>query len=121
MKKSLECSTKPAGIDRPALQHLHGLGGLRQRDLLAALDDVELNQQSREIDAARRTVDDDPHRPLGRMRAHVDHGSFEPGIAHDRHGDQQLPVQVAGIGRSFGGGGRLAANALRYLAFRAHP
>src|SRR5205085_8783330 len=43
-----------AGIDWAALQYLHGLGVFRQRDLIGLLDDIELHQQSREIDAARR-------------------------------------------------------------------
>jgi hypothetical protein len=41
-----------------------------------------------------RLVDDQPHRPFGRVGAHVDHRAGEAPIGHDRHGDQQLPVEV---------------------------
>ena len=110
-----------AGIDRTALQDLHRLGVFRQLDLVRALDDIELHQQPREIDAAHRAVDDDAHRPFGRMRAHVDDRAFEARIAHHRHRDQQLAVQIAVIGRTIASAGRLAANGLRGLAFRSHP
>ena len=54
-----------AGIDRSALQHLHALGVFRQLDLIRFVDDVELHQQFRKIDAAGRTIDDDAHRAFG--------------------------------------------------------
>jgi hypothetical protein len=110
-----------AGIDRAALQHLHGLGVFRQLDLVGLLDDVELHQQSRKIDAAGRPVDDDAHRPFRRMRAHINDGALEARIAHDRHGDQQPAVQVALAGRIIANAGSFAADGLRCLAFRAHP
>ena len=110
-----------AGIDRAALQHLHALGVFRQLDLVGLLDDVELHQQAGKIDAAGRTVDDDAHRPFRRMRAHVDDGALEARIAHDRHGNQQLAVQIAVTGRIVANAGGFAADGLRCFAFRAHP
>ena len=99
-----------AGIDRAALQHLHGLGIFRQLDLVGVLDDVELHQQPREIDAAGRAVDDDAHRAFGRMRAHIDHRTLEARIAHDGHRDQQLAVQIAVVGRIIANAGGFAAS-----------
>jgi hypothetical protein len=55
------------------------------------------------------------------MRAHVDDRTFEPRIAHHRHRDQQLAVQIAVLGRIVANAGSFAANGLRCLAFRAHP
>ena len=66
-----------AGFDRAAAQHLHALGIFRQLDLIGLLDDVELHQQFREIDAAGRTIDDDAHRAFGRMRAEINHRALE--------------------------------------------
>ncbi len=110
-----------AGIDRAALLHLHGLGVFRQLDLVGLLDDVELYQQAGKIDAAGRAVDDDAHRPFRGMRAHVDDGALEARIAHHRHGDQQLAVQVTVARRIIAKAGGFAADGLRSFAFRAHP
>ena len=84
-----------AGLDRPALQHFHGLGGFRQLDLVGLLDDVELHQQFGKVDAAGGPVDDDAHRAFGRMRADIDHRAREPLVFHHRHRDQQLAVEIA--------------------------
>jgi hypothetical protein len=110
-----------AGIDRAALQHLHGLGVFRQLDLVGLLDDVELHQQAGKIDAAGRAVDDDAHRAFRGMRAHIDDRAFEARIAHDGHGDQDLPVEIAIVGRDIADASNLAADGLWCFAFRAHP
>ncbi|MGY3424827.1 hypothetical protein ACVWZW_005302 [Bradyrhizobium sp. F1.13.4] len=59
------------------------------------VDDAELLQQLREIDAAGRVVDDDAHRTFGGVGAEINHRTLEALVAHYRHGDQQLAVQVA--------------------------
>jgi len=51
----------------------------------------------------------------------VEGGTLEARITHDRHGDQELPVQIAIGGRVVANAGNLAANGLRWFAFRAHP
>src|SRR6185437_3456299 len=101
------------GLDRAAAKHLHALGVFRQFYLLGLLDDVELHQQTGEIDAARRAVDDDSHRALGRMRAEIDHRTLEPRIVHHRHRDQDLAVEIAAAsGREVADAGNLAARTL---------
>ena len=55
---------------------------------------LELLQQLAEADVRGALVDDQPHRAFGRVRAHVDHRAREALVGHDRHGDQQLPVEV---------------------------
>ena len=96
MKKSLECSTKPRPVSTgPPFSTFIGLGVFLQLDLVGGLDDVELHQQAREIDAAGRMIDDDAHGAFGGMRAHIDHRALETRIAHHRHGDQQLAVEIA--------------------------
>jgi len=75
----------------------------------------------RKIDAAGRAIDHDPHRAFGGMRAHIDHGTFEAGIAHHGHGDQELAVEIAGVGRIVARAGLPAANLARFFAFRVHP
>jgi hypothetical protein len=110
-----------AGIDRATSQHLHGFGVFRQLDLVGLLDDVELNQQFGEVDAAGRAIDDDAHGAFGRMRAKVDHRTLEARVAHHRHRDQQLSVEIAAIRRIVAHAGGFAANSLRFFAFRVHP
>ena len=110
-----------SGIHRAALHHLHGLGMLRQLDLVGLFDDVELHQQFREVDAARRPVDDDAHRAFRGMRTHVDDGTLETGIAHDRHGDQDATIEIAALGRIIADAGGLAASGPGRFAFRTHP
>src|ERR1700730_10607620 len=55
------------------------------------------------------------------MRAHIDHRTFEAGVVHDGHGDQQLAIEIAVVGGIVTNTGALAADGPRYLAFRAHP
>jgi hypothetical protein len=55
------------------------------------------------------------------MRAHVNHRTLETRIAHHRHGDQQLAVEVTMIGRIVANAGGFAADTARFLAFRSHP
>ena len=88
-----------AGIDRAALEHLHRLRVLRHLDLVRALDNVELHQKLRKVDAPCGVVDDDAHRAFGGMRAHVDDRTLEARIAHHRHGDQHLAVEIALVRR----------------------
>ena len=100
MKKSLECSTKPRPVSTgPPRITFMLLGGFRQLDLVGLLDDVELHQQFRKIDAAGRAIDDDAHGAFGRMRADIDHRAREARIVHHRHGDQHLAVEIAVAGR----------------------
>src|ERR1700735_829333 len=107
------------GLDRAALEHLQGLGVLRQLDLVGLLDDVELDQQAGKIDAARRTVNDDSHGAFRRMRAEINHGTFEARVTHDGHGDQQLAIEIA-MALGCTDAGNFAATRSRSFAFRAH-
>ena len=50
-------------------------------------------QQVRKIDVLGVLVDDQPHRPLVRVRAPVDDGALEAAVRHTRHGDQKLPLE----------------------------
>jgi hypothetical protein len=109
-----------AGLDRAALQHLHGLGVFRQLDLLGLLDDVELHQQFRKIDGAGGMVDNDAHGAFGGMRADVNHRTRKARVSHHRHGDQQLAVEIAAIRRIVAAAGGLAANNSRSFACRVH-
>ena len=96
MKKSFECSTKPRlGFDRPALEHLHAAGARRKLDQVGGRDHVELHQQVGEADVRRRLVDDDAHGAFGGMGANVNHAAGEAVVAHGRHRDQHLPVEIA--------------------------
>ena len=99
MKKSLECSTKPRlGFDRAALEHLHAAGARRQLDQVGRRDHVELHQQVGEADVRRRLVDDDAHGAVGRVGADIDHAARETIVAHGRHRDQHLAVEIAALG-----------------------
>src|SRR5213592_2265275 len=46
----------------------------------------------------RRLIDDDAHGPFGGMGAHIDYAAGEPVIAHGRHRDQHLSIEVAALG-----------------------
>ena len=109
-----------AGIDRTALQHLHRLAMVGHLDLVRALDDVELHQKLRKVDAPCRMIDDDAHGALGGMRAQVDHRTLEARVAHHGHRDQHLAVEITLVRRIVPDAG-LAARALRCFAFRSHP
>ena len=56
---------------------------------------AELLQQLGEADVRSALIDDQPHRPIGRMRAHVDDRPRKALVGHDGHGDQELPFEVA--------------------------
>ena len=51
----------------------------------------------READMRRRLIHDDAHRAFGRVGAHVDHAACEAIVAHRRHRDQHLPVEIAAL------------------------
>ena len=87
------------GLDRAALEHRHVLRPHRQLDALGLRDHLELHQKIRELDVLRRLVDDDAHGAFGRMRADIDHRARKTLVAHRRHGDQHLPVEIAARGR----------------------
>src|SRR5690606_20074536 len=59
--------------------------------------DVELPEEVAYLEIAGGLVDDQPHRAVRRMRAEEDHRAVEPGIAHARHGDQELAVEEGTI------------------------
>ena len=52
-------------------------------------------EQLAEADVRRALVDDQAHGAFGRVRAHIDDRAREALVGHDRHGHQQLPVEVA--------------------------
>ena len=74
----------------------------RQPDALFRRHDIELLQQLGETDIRRALIDDDAHGAVGGMRAHIDHGAGKARVAHRRHGDEQLAVEIADSLR-FGG------------------
>ena len=86
------------GFDRTALEHLDGLRPRRQFDALGSRDHLELHQQIGEIDIGRRLIDDDAHGAFGRMGADVDQAARKTLIAHRRHRDQHLAVEIAARG-----------------------
>ena len=45
----------------------------------------------------RRLVDDDSHRAFGRMCADINHAPRKAIIAHGRHRNQHLPVQISAL------------------------
>ncbi len=63
--------------------------------LAVAAVDAELVEQLAEADVRRALVDDQAHGAFGRMRAHIDDRARKALVGHDRHGHQQLPVEVA--------------------------
>ena len=83
------------GLDRAALQHGDFASLGRQLDLLGLGDHVELHQQVGEADVRGGLVDDDAHRALGRMRAHVDQAFRETLVLHAGRRNQHLPVEKA--------------------------
>src|SRR5437660_5987076 len=92
-----------SGLDRPALEHLDDAGARRQLNELGGRDDFELDEKFGESDIGRRLVDDDAHRALGRVRADVDQRAGKTLVAHGRHGDEHLAVEITSPGR-FGPG-----------------
>ena len=96
MKKSAECSTKPRPVSTgPPLSTLTSSASHRQFDALGRRDDFELHQQIGKFDVAGRLVDDDAHGAFGRMRADVNHRARKALVAHRRHRDQHLAVEIA--------------------------
>ena len=75
------------GLDRAAEMHRNGLVLVRGLDF-------ELLEQVREAERFEELVDDEAHRAVFRVGAHVDDGVREARVRHRRHGDQQLPLQV---------------------------
>ena len=103
MKKSAECSTKPRPVSTgPAFEHLDVFRPHRQLDALARRDHFELHQQIGKFDIARRLVDDDAHGAFAGMRADIDHAAGKTLVAHRRHGDQHLAVEITARGRLVG-------------------
>ena len=66
-----------------------GYAALRRRH------DVELAEEIRKRNVRGALVDDEAHRAVFRVRAHVDHRAREARVGHDRHGKQELAVEVA--------------------------
>jgi diguanylate cyclase (GGDEF)-like protein/PAS domain S-box-containing protein len=91
-----------AGLDRTAFEHLHGARTLRQLDQVGRRNHIQLHQEVREGHVDRQLIDDDAHRTLGRMGADIDQAAVKTLVAHARHGDQHLPVEIAPFGRSGG-------------------
>jgi hypothetical protein len=87
-----------ACLDRAAHQHLHPVDVLRQADTVGLGNDLELHQEIGHAEIGRRLVDHDPHRAFGRMGADIDHRAREALVAHPRHGEKELPVEIARAG-----------------------
>ena len=124
MKKSLECSTKPRPVSTGPPFSTFMVSAVSGSLIWSAfLMMSSCTSRSGKVDAARRAIDDDAHRALGRMRAEIDHRTCEARIFHHRHRDQQLAVEITWpvISR------RTASAALRrrslpaLYAFRIHP
>src|SRR5689334_5989288 len=82
------------GLDRSADMHVHV--DWVEADIVGTIRlDAELLQQLVEADVGRALVDDEPHGSLSRMRAHVDDRASEALVGHYRHGDQELPLEIA--------------------------
>ncbi len=109
-----------AGLHRASLEDLQRLGSFGQLDLVGLLDDVELHQQPRKIDAAGRAINDNAHRALGGVGAEVNHRTLKARIAHHRHGNQQLAIEIAMVVRPDGAAGGSTANRFQSIALRAH-
>ena len=63
-------------------------------------DHVELDQKIGEIDLLGPLIDDDPHGAVLRMGAKVDHRPVEAAVAHARHGDEKLAVEIGRLAES---------------------
>jgi hypothetical protein len=75
--------------------HRHGAQTRRNGDAVFRRHDVQLLEKLGEADIRRPLVDDDAHGALGRVRAQINHRAGKARIAHRRHGDQKLAIQVA--------------------------
>jgi hypothetical protein len=49
------------------------------------------------LDVGGGLIDHDAHRALGRVRAHIDQAAVETLVAHRRHGDQHLAIEIASL------------------------
>ena len=83
------------GLDRSAAHDFHRAGARRQLDHVGLGYDIELHQQVGKVDVRRRVIDDDAHRAFGRMRADINQRAREAFVAHRRHGDEHLAVEIA--------------------------
>ena len=93
-----------AGVDGTAAQHADLVEPARQADRVGLLDDFELHQQFGKLHFAGALVDDDAHRAVAAMRAHIDDGAREYAVAQRGRGDQHLAFVAVfdrGAGRSF--------------------
>src|SRR6476646_7481282 len=75
-----------------ALQHGDVAGARRKLNLLGLGNDVEFYQKVRKVDVRGGLVDDDAHRALRRVSAHVDQATRETLILHAGRCDQHLPI-----------------------------
>src|ERR1041385_1122743 len=87
------------GFDWAALEHFHVLSAARKLDALGSGDHFELHEKVGKFYILCRLIDDDTHRTFGRMRTDIDHRARETLVAHGRHCDQHLPVEIAPPGR----------------------
>ena len=80
---------RPADVDRQ-LTYLIG-------DAVIAIgsDDAETLEQIGEGDMRGALVDDEAHRPIFGVRAHVDHRACKARVGHHRHGNEKLAVEIA--------------------------
>ena len=91
------------GFHRPTLEHFDVLGLGRQLDTLVRRDHFQLHQQIGKFDVPRRLIDDDAHGAFVRVRADINHRPRETLVAHRRHRDQHLAVEIAARGQLLGG------------------
>jgi hypothetical protein len=75
--------------------HIHGRQAGRKRDAIFRRHDVELLEEFAEADIGRPLIDDDAHGAFRRVRAQIDHRAGEARIAHRRHSDEELAVEIA--------------------------
>ncbi len=61
---------------------------VRDTVLGVARRDAETLEEIWEVDVIGSMIDDETHRPVVRMRAHVDDRAGEPPVSHERHGDE---------------------------------
>jgi hypothetical protein len=82
------------GFHRPAKMHGHLLDRQVDGAFWAADLDIELLQQPGKGDVRRALVNDDAHRPIGGVRAHIDHRAGETRVHHCRHGKEKLAIEI---------------------------